>query len=513
MKRFFWHIAHFFWSWHFLKIVLWTATIIVLFYAEEDWRGARAWAATKAKWEARGESFDPAKFDSPSIPDEQNLGAIPLFKLEPDPKRDGGLLSHNLTKALRQSVPNDNLPRGDLPSASEGNGRLPDMKRIRNGIAVAYAEAFKTAPPSPDPLQQLDALYPFIADMRTASASRKYCSFPQGNTRSGTFVYRSSVLLLNPLAATSMVLVLHAVVALNEHQSDLSLDDIKITFKLASGLRRQSLPPFCSYAIYLNSENQMVISDGLSLHAWDDAQLVEIQDELSSLDFLSDYQRMTRGECIIMTIPSYDEQKKDRTGLKNEFHEIHEYDPKKTIPDLLPDFWPNGWFDWMKAQQVTFCLNTLRFADLKTRTVFPEIFVESTAEIARRQKRWDSRAPWSMFFSGGAATDRLGYMLVYARAQVHLDETRIACALERYRMAQGVYPASLEELAPAFIDELPHDVMNDESYHYRLQADGTYLLYSVGWNQEDDGGKVVLENNFSPRTDDKRGDWPWVMPR
>ncbi len=54
MKRFLTRIFRFFWSWGFLKFVLFATTFIILLYVEEDWRGARTWAATKAKWEARG---------------------------------------------------------------------------------------------------------------------------------------------------------------------------------------------------------------------------------------------------------------------------------------------------------------------------------------------------------------------------------------------------------------------------------------------------------------------------
>src|ERR1700749_1310395 len=70
-----------------VKAVLWTAPLILLFYAEENWRGARAWAATKAAWEAKGESFDYTKLIPPSVPDSENLAALPLFKLERDPKK------------------------------------------------------------------------------------------------------------------------------------------------------------------------------------------------------------------------------------------------------------------------------------------------------------------------------------------------------------------------------------------------------------------------------------------
>src|SRR5271170_884102 len=74
-------LARIFWNWTFLKFVLAIVALIILFYVEEDWRGAHAWAATKAKWEAKGETFDLNKFTPPPIPDDQNLAAIPLFRL------------------------------------------------------------------------------------------------------------------------------------------------------------------------------------------------------------------------------------------------------------------------------------------------------------------------------------------------------------------------------------------------------------------------------------------------
>jgi hypothetical protein len=82
MKRFFGKIGHFFWSWGFLEFVVAVILLIVLFYVEEDWRGTRVWAVTKAKWEAKGETFDYSKFTPPPVPDEQNLAAIPLFELK-----------------------------------------------------------------------------------------------------------------------------------------------------------------------------------------------------------------------------------------------------------------------------------------------------------------------------------------------------------------------------------------------------------------------------------------------
>jgi hypothetical protein len=51
--------------------------------------------------------------------------------------------------------------------------------------------------------------------------------------------------------------------------------------------------------------------------------------------------------------------------------------------------------------------------------------------------------------------------------------------------------------------------MNGQPYHYRLQPDGMFLLYSVGWNQQDDGGKVIHEPDRPRLFDSKLGDWVW----
>src|SRR5260370_1023445 len=104
MKRFLSKIGRFFWSWGFLKFVLGLIALIVFLYIEEDLRGAHAWAVTKAKWEAKGETFDYAKFIPPPVPDEKNLAAIPLFELKSEKSTLGWpfLAMPNLEKAIWQ---------------------------------------------------------------------------------------------------------------------------------------------------------------------------------------------------------------------------------------------------------------------------------------------------------------------------------------------------------------------------------------------------------------------------
>ena len=74
------------------------------------------------------------------------------------------------------------------------------------------------------------------------------------------------------------------------------------------------------------------------------------------------------------------------------------------------------------------------------------------------------------------------------RGAMQFAATRLAFALAAYRADRGGYPAKLADLAPKYIAEIPKDIFNDADLHYR-QENGGYLLYSVGPNGKDDGGK------------------------
>jgi hypothetical protein len=41
-------------------------------------------------------------------------------------------------------------------------------------------------------------------------------------------------------------------------------------------------------------------------------------------------------------------------------------------------------------------------------------------------------------------------------------------------------------------------------------ASGKFLLYSVGWNETDDGGQIALKKDGSE--DRENGDWVWQYP-
>ena len=54
---------------------------------------------------------------------------------------------------------------------------------------------------------------------------------------------------------------------------------------------------------------------------------------------------------------------------------------------------------------------------------------------------------------------------------------------------------------------LPNDPYNGKPFVYEVEKEGRYQLYGIGWNQKDDGGKVVMKGKNNLNLEE--GDLVW----
>jgi hypothetical protein len=91
-----------------------------------------------------------------------------------------------------------------------------------------------------------------------------------------------------------------------------------------------------------------------------------------------------------------------------------------------------------------------------------------------------------------------------------------AIALRRYELRHHQLPATLDQLTPDLLQTVPIDCMDGEPLNYRPNADGTFLLYSVGENGVDDDGNPSLEKGVIGSNhywqNDHALDWVWPQP-
>ena len=100
-----------------------------------------------------------------------------------------------------------------------------------------------------------------------------------------------------------------------------------------------------------------------------------------------------------------------------------------------------------------------------------------------------------------ASAGGLGGSNAEDRGTMQFDLTRLAFALAAYRADRGTYPAKLADLVPKYVAEVPKDIFSASELHYR-QEGGGYLLYSVGLNGKDDGGKGMDDRKEGEDWDD-----------
>jgi hypothetical protein len=74
------------------------------------------------------------------------------------------------------------------------------------------------------------------------------------------------------------------------------------------------------------------------------------------------------------------------------------------------------------------------------------------------------------------------------RTEQNQTNLQIAFALGAYRRDKGHYPKELAALVTGYLTQVPPDLFSGKSLIYRRSDDG-YLLYSVGMNGKDDGGR------------------------
>ncbi len=88
-------------------------------------------------------------------------------------------------------------------------------------------------------------------------------------------------------------------------------------------------------------------------------------------------------------------------------------------------------------------------------------------------------------------------LVLIARGLGQLRSTAVAVMIERYRRAHGKLPESLDELTPAFAESLPPDPFTGKGLLYR-PGPGGYVVYGVGDNRQDDGGRLEFKNGERP---------------
>jgi hypothetical protein len=474
------------------------------------WSGEREWKRAEAELRAKGEKLTFAELVPPMPPDSENFYADPLWKDYSDLVR--GKNAHGIDVWLTR-LDSDQLSISrwrSVPLTPEEKNHL--SKLIPGETAIkTRREAFSLLKTKlnnekdPQKQQEIAALLLEVLAPADPVLSRiaKLSERPQAQ-----FPIRYDLGPAAPLPQISAILSLSsnleekAVSELISGKPREASADTLTLLRLASVIKNE--PLLISYLVRISSAVMSLrpINKGLHDHAWTEADLQHLQELLKNLHLQEDLLLALKGErCFFNQV--------DPSVIDLQFCGE---DPFNLSAGSNP-------LDKLKATLFQFYVRSISAKDKAYQNLWIQRNIESlNAQIG---KGWNTA---SFPISDKEVDDLRSHLIkrrIYmlnaislpsisrsyqkaAECQTQVDQTLIACALERYRLAHGAYPASIDTLVPEYLAKLPNSPITGKPMNYSLKPDGTFLLWSTGWNLKSLGGK--------PGEFKGDGDIVWGMP-
>ena len=473
----------------FLIAVACSAILIALFYAGVNSSGKHAWEKYRQAMEAKGEKFSLKDFIPPEPPLDENFATTPVISSCYESLFDTTgheVLPHRTNLVNRLKMPTTAEGAKNIPTNGYWfRGTLTDLAAWQSYYRqLAASTNLFPIPPAPqtpaaDVLFALSIYDSTLEEVRAASLL-PYAQFPLEYDRENP----TEILIphLASLKVLARLLQLRAIAELENAQSDKALKDVRLSLFLANSVR---VEPFIISQLVRNAMTDITLQpiyEGLAEHRWTDLQLSALDAELARCDFLADFEYAMRGDRIYhISVLEYLRRTRNLAIFDD--------------PDTANKPNPRGSLAFYLAPSGFFYQTEIYFSQMHDRWVFP--IADTTLRIISPTKALEKEAAITNSLAQSAFQNHLASLLFppviaaarrFGRAQASIDLARVAIALERYRLAHGEFPDSLDPLTPQFINPIPHDIINGHPLNYHRTADGQFTLYSVAWNETDDGG-------------------------
>ena len=444
-------------------------------------KGEELWEAALAKFEADGESLDPAFRFALPIPDEANAAAIPLLRNVTARSPQG-----ETVRAALDDLDLD-LDREAWPKLkSERNTYTPwralDLENLQQHLSGSKVIEIPSATDdvATGLLQAIEGRNGAqIRQMHEAAARHGQAQFIPSLTEvfpPGPPLAVETTDHLQPVLSLARSLKLHAGLSLHAQKPEDALAGIRSLCRLgtASGADCKTVITYLvGQGIY--QQAFQIVWEGLLQRSFSADQLAEIERELLDLDPLGSLTDAYRGELVAM-LQTLDALEEDPAQFGD--------DPEQ--PTRMPLF-VKAWFNHNRAAILNHFHQTI-LAPSKSATPYLEMRKQAKRSLEQAEEMAGDKR---YLFANMALPSTASLVKRAALAHVHRNQAMIACALERYFIANRQYPESLELLRPELRPELLLDPIDQRPMRYGRTSDGRYQLHSVGWDGSDEGGAAT----------------------
>jgi len=451
------------------------------------WSGERDWKRAEAELRAKGEKLTFAELVPPMPPDSENFFADPLWAGYSDLVRTNSRGCDGVERqTMTLKVPADHLPirRWQMvPLTAQESDQLAQLKISKpRDRSSAYSALRSTIPYEKNADRKREEATAMLQILTPANetlsriaelARRPQAQFPLHYNLLAT---EGSIPEL--FAETTENLVLSQLF-LNRASCELILGnsaaaatDTETLLRLS--FTQQNEPMLISLLVRVSTTGLAlrVLDQGLADHVWTGDQIALYQGLLEKIDLPKGLLFVLRGERIY-----------GRESWKALQTPQQGFLASLGVQCTRPLLEKNAAYHALLMQRALESMeHSLHEPGWNQSTA--QVFKEEQVALAHRPLH---RIMYIMMTLAVPALD--GAIEKTVECQTQVDQTLIACALEPYRLAHGTYPSSLDALVPVYLTKIPNSPINGKPMNYSLNPDGTFLLWSPGWELKSLGGK------------------------
>lgn len=482
------------WIFSFIYIPIFSlATPVAAIISLENIWGSFRWHQVRNRLESAGEKLDFSDWDAGNVPTEKNINGLPIFQAA----------RQNHEKHLRSLL---NLPERYLPrntSNSRATLTLEEWAAAyqfaitqqadppnRPGAGISYLPPYPEAAPDADPativLQGLSVADVLMEEICAAS----HLPFLRSSTDQGLLDLTFHFSEQSVYRSIARFLRLRIKARLNAGESEAAMADLQCAMRLAVGMERKLL---IEYLLHLSlcHVNALIVWDGIEQHGWDDDQLVSIQKQFEKMEFHEPLLGALAFERN-WGIATMDEWSNPPVKKSQESpHQVNRTWPRYALRG------------WTRLSQVAIALTFDEWIT-PARSWHPDQNTLTGLEFLKQMDTKILRESHSYSIHHAVVKITLpAYEQAFKKslkAKHAMQSAGIACALERYYIANQSYPKMLDALVPAYLKEIPRDIMDRSILKYERTKNGFIKLWSIGDDGVNNGGDSK-----------EQIDWVWPM--
>ena len=450
-------------TWATAVIVI-AALLVAVFYGYQNYQSRRNWSKFQRTLAQKGETLDITPLMPTPVPDDSNLAKAAAFQQFS--------AANPATKRLFDALQNWEAVRANYGSYETyewvGHRYAPlaeyvwlAFERVPVGLST---NRLNVAPVI------LDGLKPHTEILQDIAEAARLPHFQVSTNRNAMAVLQPNEAAISTLRRLHFLFCVRASALLATDRNQEANDDVLTSLHLARLARQLPDARSATRAQEMLVRSFQPLWEGLAEHRWNEHQLAAFQGELVKCDLKGDFTNAVRRIVLahIDVWRPYSDAKVQPRSVPiagNSYLQIE--------GALLR---PRGWWfdDCIQLDQVG--KQTVARIDLKNEIIHrPNDWSEMQGlQLGHETEQFIGQYQWWW------ATPAL-----LAFTETALNQAMIACALERYCIATGTYPETLDQLVPTYMTRIPADIIRGRPMIYQRTEGGRYILRSLGPDEQD----------------------------